>query len=266
MPHLESMLRIGPHRVQVYFCDKVENISRVSLTDLKRVEDYRENLSTRGVFYRKFVDDDELQREVRINIQRLIIEYLNSNGQGDTDSSAKAEKVQTAEQRAAASQQTKLDDDFGILDLQEKAQTASAAGTAAIQAIAALIEEISAETDRNVKEIEKVSSPLVPLAEKKKIVNSFAEFLKSRATRLKQEAVGAKSHFTNYFDTLSLAVKMEQEYADPKKFEADFQSFRNHTEPLIKGIAFSRDSILSSMRSVESIPRVTIQFNQAKNC
>ncbi len=73
----------------------------------------------------------------------------------------------------------------------------------------------------------------------------------------------AKDHFADYFDALLLAIDMQREYADPK-FDRDFAAFREKAEVLAKNISSGRDSALSFKRTIESLPRMTIQFNQAK--
>src|ERR1700733_1321416 len=67
---------MGMHRVQVYFRDKIDSISSISLDELQRLADYRNSLSERGILYREFKSNDELQREVRVNLQRPISDYL----------------------------------------------------------------------------------------------------------------------------------------------------------------------------------------------
>jgi hypothetical protein len=45
----DSNSPLGKHRVQVYFRDRIESASSVSIDDLKKVADFRESLKSRGV-------------------------------------------------------------------------------------------------------------------------------------------------------------------------------------------------------------------------
>jgi ABC-type transporter Mla subunit MlaD len=127
-----------------------------------------------------------------------------------------------------------------------------------------LLDEINVETGRNVKELERVSSPLVTTAEKKKVINSFAEFLKSKATRLKQEALSAKSNFSDFFDALSFIIDMDPEFSDSQKHVANITAIKTHAEILIPILSQNRESSASFKRNIANLPRITIQFNQAK--
>jgi hypothetical protein len=256
---------MGLHRVQVYFCDKIESLSNTSIDELKRLDEYRKSLSERGVLYRVFSTGDQLQREIRVNVQRPIAEFLHKQDRNTKPRTAAKESAyaETSSLEDASNKQNVVDD-LGILDHQEKAEIAILAGNKSVDAMSALMAEINVETDRNVELLENVSSPLVSAVDKKTVVNSFATFLKSRAVRLKQEALAAKTNYFDFFDAVAFVIEMEREFADPEKYRADVATFLKHTEGVMNVIPKSRESISSFKKTLESMPRITIQFNQAK--
>jgi putative ubiquitin-RnfH superfamily antitoxin RatB of RatAB toxin-antitoxin module len=67
---------MGRHRVQVYFKDRIESASNISIEEFTKLVEFRQRLETRGILYKSFKDDDQLRQEIRVNIQRPILEYL----------------------------------------------------------------------------------------------------------------------------------------------------------------------------------------------
>jgi hypothetical protein len=63
---------LGRYRVQIYFLDKIDSISSISLSDFQDTMAYREQLKQQGVLFKTFGDKSELSREIRVNIQRSI--------------------------------------------------------------------------------------------------------------------------------------------------------------------------------------------------
>ncbi len=82
---------MGKHRVQVYFRDKLDGISNISVDEFKGLFEFRECLKSRGILFGLFKDRDDLQREIRINIQKPILEFLGrrdgSSDHGEDNSS-----------------------------------------------------------------------------------------------------------------------------------------------------------------------------------
>ena len=70
---------MGEFRVQVYFRDRIDSISNISVSELLAVTDYRQSLHDRGVFYKTFQSNDHLATEVRVNVQRAINYYLRNS-------------------------------------------------------------------------------------------------------------------------------------------------------------------------------------------
>jgi hypothetical protein len=256
---------MGMHRVQVYFRDKIDSISSISLDELQRLADYRNSLSERGILYREFKSNDELQREVRVNLQRPISDYLQRRDRHPVSAPHKPPDTQS-EASAQADDSRKIDsaNDLGFLDYQEKAEAAVNAANASMSAMSGLLEEITAGTNQNVEELETISSPLVPATEKKKVVNSFADFLKSRAARLKHEALSAKEYFANFFDALSFLIDMDHDFSDAQKHATNMTELLTQADILMQILSKVRESVTSFKKTIGGIPRVTIQFNQAK--
>jgi len=154
--------QMGLHRIQVYFCDKIESLSTISIDELKRLEDYRKSLSDRGVLYRMFSTGEQLQRDIRTNIQRAITWHLQQSGHPlSTTKTISAPALPTANEDQPSEQPAI--NDLGFLDHQEKAELAAIACGKSIETMTALIAEINAETNRNVEALETVSGPSVPI-------------------------------------------------------------------------------------------------------
>jgi len=254
--------QMGKFRVQVYFSDRIESLSSVSVDELKKLEAYRSSLKERGVLYRTYKNEDELRREVRVNLQRSISEYLAHRAQAPVLPGAQPSTPHQSLQ--ASTPVIAAQEDFGLLDQQEKAERAIAAANASIEAMSVLMQEINAETNRNVAEVERISSPLVSTSEKKKVFNSFAEFLKEKAEKLMDEAASARSSFAEFFDALTILIDLDREFSSVERHQIAITRLLEAATALSQIVRQGRVSTITFKQTIESLPRITIQFNQAK--
>jgi len=81
---------------------------------------------------------------------------------------------------------------------------------------------------------------------------------------LKQEATLARESFAIYASALITAASVEREDADPQRYQKDITEFLAEAEKMLSAIPENRASITSFRTAVENLPRITIQFNQAK--
>lgn len=56
------------------------------IDELKKVFEFRKELANKGVLYRLFKNENDLTKEIRINIQRPIMDYLQNERQLTRDS------------------------------------------------------------------------------------------------------------------------------------------------------------------------------------
>lgn len=252
---------MGNFRVQVYFRDRIENISNISIDEYRKVAEFRESLKARGVLYRLFVDDRELQKEIRANIERPILEYLKRRG---TELSPMPEKtLEVASKARDADHSIKaVAEEFGILDHLERAENALAAAIACSSRIAPLVNEIADETNRQVAIFE--SSASLPAGPKKTIVNNFASFLRSKAEELKREASSACENFDTFADATILMAALEKETLDTERYDKDLAEFLRSAEGVLPIFSQARSATVAFMEVAKNLPRITIQFNQAK--
>lgn len=251
----------GKHRVQVYFLDRIESLSSVSLEEMKRVADYRKSLEARGILYRTFKSERELQQEIRVNLQRPIMDYLRRDPAQVTEQIPSGE----AKVRSVAPPESQhVDDAGGLLDQQETAEEAIEAATVAINQIGALIQEIGAETDRQVAEFQKGSFFSLPAREKKKAVNAFASFLETKANRLKQAAQIGRENFNRYAAALIAVASIERESSDPSQYRQNVSLLLESVETILTAMPENRRATTGFKSAIENLPRITIQFNQSK--
>jgi hypothetical protein len=255
-----SRSSLGKSRVQVYFRDRIESVSNISVDEFKKVADFRESLKSRGILYRLFVDDKDLQKEVRVNIERAILEYLKRQ---DVQSSAALTKLDTEHSDAGDNDTVKsVPEEFGILDHMEKAENALSVSIASAARIGPLVEEIAAETNRQVAVFER--SVGLPASEKKSVVNDFASFLKAKAAELKRVASSARENFDTFAEAVVLGAALEKEVLDTERYDKDLAEFLRGAESVLPTFAAARNATISFLAVAQNLPRITIQFNQAK--
>jgi hypothetical protein len=250
---------MGQHRVQVYFREKIENISEISIEELGKLFEYREKLKPLGILYGTFSDRGDLQKRIRINLQRSILEYLN-NRTASVQLPSAMEETEVANEAETSGESG---EDLGALDHLEKAEAAIETANRSIGKMALLIEEIGAETKREVEKVESVSFLNAAAKDKKIAINGFASFLKVKATELSAEANTADENFSTFIDTIVLLAAVDPNRGT-EQYKKGITAFLSAAEETLKKVTESRVSIREFRASVESIPRITIQFNQAK--
>jgi hypothetical protein len=243
---------LGQYRVQVYFREKIDSVTSISLDDLKSVFEYRDKLKSQGVLYGMFKEREDLQSQVRVNLQRPILKYLGSAAEVTQDIPAKSQTT------ALAAPQ---DEELGFLDYQEKAETAMEGVSNSINRMTKILEEITSETNKQVSEIEAASFMAASAKSKKETINNFASFLKSKAVELREVARIANDNFTTFADIVIVLVGVQR---SSPEYAKEVGEFLETAEGFLVTLNQSRASTLSFRSSVANTPRITIQYNQAK--
>lgn len=252
---------LGQYRVQVYFRDRIENASSISIDELKRVVDFRESLKSRGILYRLFDDNNNLRKEIRANIERPILEYLMRHETRPSPNAGSQGRIasNTNEDNQPGKQTL---DEFGILDHMEKAEKSLATSLAAASRIGPLVDDIANEMNRRATVFEQ--SVNLTAAQKKTIVNDFAQFLKEKSVELNREANSARESFDTFAESVILGASLEKEALDAERYERDLAEFLRGAESVLPSFAIARNATISFIAVAQSLPRITIQFNQAK--
>lgn len=254
---------MGKYRVQIYFKDRIESASNISINEFAKLSEFRDQLGPRGVLYKLFRDDDQLRPEIRVNLQRPILEYLRNN-EADSFSLTPSKPADVAEHSEKPNNTKVEHEDFGILDQAEEAEKAIELSVVSINRINELIVEIGTETNRQVAEMENTLISNASAADKKTFINHFAEFLKSRASALEQEARIARVNFGRFTGAVVVIAGVQKESDRPEQYKEELAVFLGVAETILANLAKSRMSVAGFRSAVANIPRITVQFNQAK--
>ncbi|PIT03285.1 hypothetical protein TSA1_22875 [Bradyrhizobium nitroreducens] len=255
---------MGRYRVQVYFRDRIDSVSSISIDEFSKLTEFRKQLEPRGVLYRLFKNDDELQREVRVNIQRPIQEYLKSNEIDFTPHGQPKDFDVSVKDAPAATESAIPVEDFGILDRAEEAEKAIDSTGKSLTRITELMQEIASETNKQVATIESQLISNASSAEKRAFINHFADFLKSKAIALDQEAKAARASFSLFASSIVALAGLQKESQESEKYRSELANFLSVAELMLNTVIENRTSIAGFRTAVVNIPRITIQFNQAK--
>jgi|GEM_PF-4590604 len=260
---------MGHHRVQVYFKDRIESVSGIPIDEFVKLFEFRKQLGARGVLYGVFNDNNELQKQLRINIRRPILEYLKSHGSHSPPFQEALRASDDSGGHEAPARQEDIDrgidsDEFGMLDLAEKGEKALELSVQSINHIAELMNEISNETNRQAVEIENRLTSHSSASEKKAFINHFAEFLKLKAGALEQQAMQARSNFGLFAGSLIAIAAIQKDDGNPERYKSEQTTLLDSAETFLNVVVEARTSIRGYRTAVASIPRITIQFNQAK--
>jgi hypothetical protein len=253
---------LGQYRVQVYFLDKIDSASSISIEELKRVADFRKQLEPRGILYRLFKNNDELQQEIRVNVHRSILEYLKKNPNLPPPNAIAV--VEAPDARIEPKGPFPHDDGDGLLDFQEEAEEAINVAGAAVNRINELILEIGTATNAQTAEIENLSFANSTTKDKKKSINDFASLIESRATSLKQEASIAREYFNLYSQAIISLAALQRQGSNAEQYKNDVAALLKAAEDILATLPANRTSIDGFRSAVRNLPRITSQFNRAK--
>ncbi len=247
---------LGDTRVQVYFLNKIDNISSISIDDLVNVRQYKDDLATRGILYRPFTNAEELQKEVRANVYRSIANYCNHQ----------TVNVETPPQQSNTTENN-LDVDpdpqsLGSLDHLENAQSSMETANSALTKITSLINQITDETNTQVNEIQQWSTQ-TPARVRKTSINNFAKFLTEKSEKLTIEASLIGDNFLAFSQSVVQISNIQRE-DNPHLKDESFSELLDRAEDILSVVLNTRSAVLEFRRSVEVLPRITIQFNKAK--
>jgi hypothetical protein len=236
-------------RAQVYFKDRVDNLSAVSVEQLTDVMRFRGELGNRGVLYSVFTNKNDLAREVRVNINRAIQAYGAHGATSELDQRSPSKPLEKIES-------------LGFLDYMESAELSIEAALRATQDMSTQIEEIGKETNRQVEIIEK--SAAASAAVRKRDINNFAAFLSARSTSLRQSALTTSENFKTFIESGIAVFSMAKEVGVDKRTAEQKELFLEQLKGLIKIVIASRESMRGFKASASAIPRITSEFNKAK--
>jgi hypothetical protein len=76
--------------------------------------------------------------------------------------------------------------------------------------------------------------------------------------------LSAKEYFANFFDALSFLIDMDHDFSDAQKHATNMTELLTQADILMQILSKVRESVTSFKKTIGGIPRVTIQFNQAK--
>lgn len=220
--------------------------------------------------YGTFSSNEELQREVRVNVQRAIASYLEALS-STTESVNSRESSEPAEHSGEVVTVVGVDQepddpaDYGFLDHQERIEEAAHRTLQSIEATTTLLNEIDTETRRQAVQVEQMSAPGISASSKKETINEFANFLKFKAAALKTGAALARGNFSTLAEALIMGLAFQKSNSSGSdQYRDSRDQLLTAAEETLTLLAKNRMALETFKITVENVPRITIQFNQAK--
>lgn len=246
----------APH-VQVYFSDRIERASSITPEDFSAVMEYRKELSERGVLYSTFTSDEQLATNVRVDVQRYVQANLSS-------SSTRQDKISSPPAFNTDGDADSEDNLPGFLDLMALFEEASQVSTSSLNKQTTILEQITAETKKRTGEIDSGAFNNASAIDQKRSMNAFADFLKARALEIIQESASSRDAFRASIDALIALFEMDKA-EDSESRNADKRARLIETaNSLLHTIGETKEATTRFRQSVFEMPKITIQFNQAK--
>jgi hypothetical protein len=259
-------------RVLFYFKTDVHNIHRADIRQLQKVQAFREKLTSSGMLFSEFSGSDDLLKQVRTHIRKLVVEQW-EGARWKVLSSAAAQPapplataiLETTQETQRTVEEMGLslveDDAPGFLDLVVSAETATSTALAAITNIGAITDSYTLQLGPITQEIQ--SSASQHNARGMKIAYDKAANVMSRyASDSKREILIFRDSVTEALSLVEGALNMYpgDQASTVEQLTSLIAALQNMT-PMIRG---NREVTLSLNGTISVLPDVTLEFKRAK--
>jgi len=260
--------RFKGKNVQVYFKRVQVSITDIDLQEVAKLNQFKSDLKKAGLMCLEFDTNEQLSKLVRMGLKGAVKTFRESNGPEEPLAVVNSEQSlapQDANEKVAADTETlSQDEGFGYLDYAEIHETSLERAAFHMNRFGSLLEEFGAELSKQLSEIQAANLNQKTSKEKKALLNGAAKSINDFAVRLKDEVRQTSEHYKTGMEALNSYFALRQ--ADDPKLEREEEraKFLEVIEDMIAVVAKSRPSIQLFADTVEEMPRVTFEMNEAK--
>ena len=253
-----SKFKNNPKSCQILFYFKTgspTSLNDIDPDELKKVKNFRERIGGKNVLYWEYNTIDDFNKFLRIHIQKRLDE-LKVHSQTNNNLSIKRDTSQI---------DNVYNDDLGILDYQEITESCFNITKDATLRIAEETKSIGIEINKRAEELnmQKVNNKELSKTAMRNLINHTADSLNSYAKAIDSDVSLFFSNFEQGVDAFSKMITI---------FHLDFESYNNfdtkEIENIIQELIISIENGVSGMtsfkESINSLPRMTKELNQAK--
>ncbi len=250
-------------KIMIYFKDAAISPSRLDLSELAKVNDFRQSLGKEGVLYWSFTSEDQFETLVRTHLTFQAQAFKTSLAQPPpTDVAA-----QHVEQDAQSSDEEMPDDDLGILDLMEVFEDRFEKLATISERIGIATEDLNKKVSRRTTQMRKLprdSQGNTNRNAAKRLISMAASDMDEYTARMEAELPIFSSSLNDGMNALiraaSMSVDLGTEEAATKQTKERLQAITR----LLEVLTSSKESTIEFRETIAGLPRMTSELNKAK--
>jgi hypothetical protein len=250
----------------IYFKTTIENLNEIDLNELQKINEFKSELSSKGVLYKEFNSTPEFETKFRINLTSLISDYLkgkviNTNiTPSQIDQNDKYSELDEFLEHVENQDESNLDID--IFNLVEEGLTYLNNITLSMNTFTSTIEDFGHRLTSRTDELNKykhIKDERLKMSKSKTVINLLAGELDDLTSRLRTELPIFTENFrgitTSYPKILYAANHYENE--EVEELKTSVKEFRDAMDSTTNEAA-------DFIRIIMKWPPVNNRFNHAK--
>ncbi|MBA4311464.1 MAG: hypothetical protein C0417_02425 [Chlorobiaceae bacterium] len=248
-----SRFKRDPKSLQILFYFKTASpmsLSDIEPHELKKVNEFKNEIGDKGVYYWEYNTNEELQKFLRMHIPKRLDEL------GEPSANTKSK---------IASIETPLEEELGVIDYQEIIEESFNDSTQALLRITDATKWVGSEINKKTTELNSLTSSKQDIS--KKVLRDFfgrtADIMNNFASRIEPDIPIFIKSFEKGSDALFHLVTIYRSDFSISN-EEDIRGAINSLEGLMSGIESSLSGTKSFLDTISNLPRMAKELNQAR--
>ena len=254
--------------IMIYFKDEAIPPSKMDLSQLKKIQEVKDELGEKGGLYWTFDSTDDFESLLRSHLSKVAQKWSEKISE---ESSNQPQKASEPDLDNSHDLKDVLDDesDYGYLDYLEIYEDRMADITAALTSMAEATVKVGKQFNRRTEEINLLQEQggQANVKQAKKIIKFSCEDMDRYSEVIESKIDTARKSRTEAFDALSkaLALQVELQVDSADKGRSDnYGDLEESLEDMSEAAQSTYGGISSFRETVAKFPRLTIQLNKAK--
>lgn len=245
--------------IMIYFKDQAIPPSKMDYSELKKIQELKNNLGEQGGLYWTFDSTEDFEALLRSHLSKVAQKWSTKNhlqvsNVNNTISESKSER-QTVSQ----------DDEYGLLDYLEIYEDRMFDMTAALTSMTEATEKIGNQFNKRTNEINSLVDANGPSDTKqiRKLIKLSSDDMERYAEILESQIIILSKSREEAFDALSKALSVYVDFKDSDN-EDSLSELEDSQSGLRDAATGTNEGLSKFKESISNLPRLTIQLNKSK--
>ncbi len=261
--------RFDNFHVQVYFKNESLNVHQIDVSEISRLQEFKQELVRDGVLFKLYGTEKELMASVRLGLNRAIECWLKNNpgfiAKSDAPVSSESEAIDESnlpEKNSPLTVAEEDDDELGIIDYIADFESNLADVLSSMTSISTVQTEITNSV--NAMTARAPSFATMASHDQKKVINALAAELNGSAEKIFAALENASNKFQQALHSNRRAIKMFFEDNQNIGKDRALSEIDKVTASLLGTLENNEHSLDGLYAAINSTPRLTKEFNIAK--